>query len=82
MSALTPSRLSGPTYWSVGPIVPDAVWVVSVSGVWCVGQGGTGIQTAPGAGRPVADLIEHRAPGSTFDGLPIDLPGVLPDRFG
>ena len=49
--------------------------------VWCVGQGGTGIQTSPGAGRLIADLIEHGAPGSTFDDLPIDLPGLLPDRF-
>jgi D-arginine dehydrogenase len=49
--------------------------------MWCVGQGGTGIQTSPGAGRLVADLIEHGAPGTAFDGLPMDLAGLLPDRF-
>jgi D-arginine dehydrogenase len=30
---------------------------------WCVGQGGYGIQTAPAAGRLVADLIAGRDPG-------------------
>ena len=30
---------------------------------WCVGQGGYGIQTAPAAGRLVADLIIGRDPG-------------------
>jgi len=49
--------------------------------VWCVGQGGTGIQTAPGAGRLVADLVEHGTPGATFDAVQLDLPGLLPDRF-
>lgn len=49
--------------------------------VWCVGQGGTGIQTAPGAGRLVADLIEHGTPGSVFDDAQLDLAGLLPDRF-
>lgn len=31
---------------------------------WCVGQGGYGIQTAPAAGRLVADLIAGRDPGA------------------
>ncbi|MGH7067069.1 MAG: NAD(P)/FAD-dependent oxidoreductase [Acetobacteraceae bacterium] len=30
---------------------------------WCVGQGGWGIQTAPAAGRLVADVIAGRDPG-------------------
>ena len=30
---------------------------------WCVGQGGYGIQTAPAAGRLVADMIGGRDPG-------------------
>jgi D-arginine dehydrogenase len=30
---------------------------------WCVGQGGYGIQTAPAAGRFVADLVSGRDPG-------------------
>lgn len=49
--------------------------------VWCVGQGGTGIQTAPGAGRLVADLVGRGAPGPAFEGVPLDLAGLLPDRF-
>jgi D-arginine dehydrogenase len=31
---------------------------------WCVGQGGYGIQTAPAAGRFVADLVLRRDPGA------------------
>jgi D-arginine dehydrogenase len=31
--------------------------------MWCVGQGGYGIQTAPAAGRLVADLVCGRNPG-------------------
>lgn len=49
--------------------------------VWCVGQGGTGIQTAPGAGRLVADLIVQGEPSQQFDGTGLDLAGLLPDRF-
>lgn len=49
--------------------------------VWCVGQGGTGIQTAPAAGRLIADLTLTGRPGPTFDHLPLDLPALLPDRF-
>ncbi len=49
--------------------------------IWCVGQGGTGIQTAPGAGQLVADLLVAGSPGPTFDGTGIDLSLILPDRF-
>ncbi len=49
--------------------------------VWCVGQGGTGIQTAPAAGRLVADLVARGEPGATFDDVDLDLPGLLPDRL-
>jgi len=31
---------------------------------WCVGQGGYGIQTAPAAGRLVADMVLGREPGA------------------
>ncbi|MEM9135341.1 MAG: FAD-binding oxidoreductase [Actinomycetota bacterium] len=41
--------------------------------VWCVGQGGTGIQTAPSAGRLVADLSLDGRPGLTFGGVSLDL---------
>ncbi len=49
--------------------------------VWCVGQGGTGIQTSPGAGQLVADLCLDGAPGPTFDGIELDLAGLAPGRF-
>jgi D-arginine dehydrogenase len=49
--------------------------------VWCVGQGGTGIQTAPGTGRLVADLVIRGAPGPSFAEVRLELPGLLPDRF-
>lgn len=40
-------------------------WDASVDGFfWCVGQGGYGIQTAPAAGRLVADLVLRRDPGA------------------
>jgi D-arginine dehydrogenase len=48
---------------------------------WCVGQGGTGIQTAPGAGQLAADLIVRGTPGSSFDNVGLDLSGLLPDRL-
>lgn len=49
--------------------------------VWCVGQGGTGIQTAPGAGRLIADLVLESGPSPLFDRCGLDLGGLLPDRF-
>ncbi len=50
--------------------------------VWCVGQGGTGIQTAPGAGRLVADLVVRGEPSPEhFGSIGLDLAGLLPDRF-
>lgn len=49
--------------------------------IWCVGQGGTGIQTAPAAGRLVADLVAHGEPGTTFHDVDLDLAGLLPDRL-
>jgi len=48
--------------------------------VWCVGQGGTGIQTSRGAGQLVADLVFDGEPGPLFDGS-LQLDGLLPDRF-
>ena len=44
--------------------------------LWCVGQGGTGIQTSPGAGRLLADLAIDGRPGPTFDGVELDLDGL------
>ena len=44
---------------------------------WCVGQGGYGIQTAPAAGRLVADLVAGRDPGEAG----AILPAVDPRRF-
>ncbi|MDA3040759.1 MAG: FAD-binding oxidoreductase [Actinomycetota bacterium] len=49
--------------------------------IWCVGQGGTGIQTAPGAGQLVADLLVTGEPGSTFEGTGLDLSLILPGRL-
>ncbi len=49
--------------------------------IWCVGQGGTGIQTSPGAGQLVADLTTSGAPGSAFDDTGLDLQALLPDRL-
>jgi D-arginine dehydrogenase len=49
--------------------------------VWCVGQGGTGIQTAPAAGQLLADLTLDGRPGPTFDAVDLDLDQLLPHRF-
>ena len=49
--------------------------------IWCVGQGGTGIMTSPGAGRLVSDLLfEFKASCHFYDTVLI-LADVLPDRF-
>jgi D-arginine dehydrogenase len=44
---------------------------------WCVGQGGYGIQTAPAAGKLVADLILGHDPGPAGE----IIPAILPARF-
>ena len=44
---------------------------------WCVGQGGYGIQTAPAAGRLVADLVLGRDPGDATPAVPM----IDPARF-
>ncbi len=48
--------------------------------IWCVGQGGTGIQTAPGAGQLVADLVVHGEPSDHFAETGLDMALLLPDR--
>jgi D-arginine dehydrogenase len=51
-------------------------WDPGVEGFfWCVGQGGYGIQTAPAAGRFVADLVMRRDPGEAAALLPVVDPG-------
>jgi D-arginine dehydrogenase len=65
---------------------PDGAMVIGPdpdqpSFVWCVGQGGTGIQTSPAAGQLVADLCLDGRPGPTFDGIELDIAGLAPDRF-
>jgi D-arginine dehydrogenase len=53
-------------------------WDARVEGFfWCVGQGGYGIQTAPAAGRFVADLVERRDPGEAA----VVKTAVTPGRF-
>jgi D-arginine dehydrogenase len=53
-------------------------WDPRVDGFfWCVGQGGYGIQTAPAAGRFVADLVMRRDPGDAG----VLLAAVDPRRF-
>ncbi|HET6307050.1 MAG TPA: FAD-binding oxidoreductase [Rhodopila sp.] len=53
-------------------------WDAAVAGFfWCVGQGGYGIQTAPAAGRLVADLVLGRDAGAA-DAL---VAAVSPGRF-
>ena len=47
--------------------------------VWCVGQGGCGIQTSAGAGRLLADLALGGKPSETFSGA--DISGLLPSRL-
>jgi D-arginine dehydrogenase len=53
-------------------------WDPRVAGFfWCVGQGGYGIQTAPAAGRFVADLVLGRDAGQAA----VLAPDVAPGRF-
>jgi D-arginine dehydrogenase len=53
-------------------------WDMGVEGFfWCVGQGGYGIQTAPAAGRLVADLVLRRDAG---DAAAV-APAIAPGRF-
>ena len=53
-------------------------WDADLDGfLWCVGQGGYGIQTSPAAGRLAADLVAHRDPGPAG----AVLPAVSPRRF-
>jgi D-arginine dehydrogenase len=53
-------------------------WDIQVEGFfWCVGQGGYGIQTAPAAGRLVADLVLGSDPGPAAQVVP----AVDPARF-
>lgn len=53
-------------------------WDPTIEGFfWCVGQGGYGIQTAPAAGRFVADLVLLRDPGPAA----AMVPAVSPSRF-
>lgn len=48
---------------------------------WCVGQGGAGIQSSPGVGQLVADLLTAEAPGPAFAFDELDVAALLPDRF-
>ena len=49
--------------------------------IWCVGQGGTGIQTAPAAGQLVADLVIAGGPSTHFDGSDLDTAALSAGRF-
>ncbi len=49
--------------------------------VWCVGQGGIGIQTSPAAGFLVADLTLDGEPGLTFDQVNVDVEAFDAGRF-
>lgn len=53
--------------------------------IWCVGQGGAGIQTSAGAGQLVADLALDGEPGPSFapevTGLDFDPATLSPARF-
>ncbi len=74
------------TWAGLRTFAPDETMVLGPdpdrpSFVWCVGQGGTGIQTAPATGRLVADLVLGGAPGPTFDGVDLDVAAFSPARF-
>lgn len=49
--------------------------------VWFVGQGGFGIQTSPGAGQLLADLVRTGAPSARWDAFGLDIAGLAPDRY-
>ena len=79
-------RAVNSTWTGLRTFVPDRSMVIGPepgrpSFVWCVGQGGTGIMTSPGAGRLVADLVLRGEPSGHFDGTGLVLDDVLPDRF-
>ena len=66
------------------PFAPDRSMVIGPDPnqptfVWCVGQGGTGIQTAPGAGQLTAELAVGVGLSPAFGGLVLD--EVRPGRF-
>lgn len=74
------------TWAGLRTFAPDRAMVIGPepgrpSFVWLVGQGGTGIQTAPGAGRLVADLVLTGRSGASFEGTGLDLAALVPDRF-
>jgi D-arginine dehydrogenase len=48
---------------------------------WLVGQGGTGIQTAPAAGELTAALVTDGAPPSIQVEAGLDLAALSPDRL-
>ena len=47
--------------------------------IWCVGQGGTGIQTSPAAGQLTAELAISGKPSESLANL--NLEGLLPNRL-
>lgn len=49
--------------------------------IWCVGQGGTGIQTSPGAGRLVADLATTGMPSEHFAATGLDVAALAVERL-
>ncbi len=49
--------------------------------VWCVGQGGIGIQTSPATGFLVADLTLDGEPGPTFDRNEVEVEAFDAGRF-
>ena len=48
---------------------------------WCVGQGGTGIMTSPGAGKLLSDFVNFGHPSSHFDQTGLDADDISPFRF-
>ena len=59
----------------IGPDPDDAGFV------WLVGQGGTGIQTAPAAADLIADLVLGRGPSARLIHAGIDTAALSPQRF-